>query len=697
MKTHALVERHIQDFGSARSLQKHWGYADRLLPCPNDPGACAYLDAVYHSHDLSMLYAFILWAVIGGVFVIWGVGRHFCPSRQTAVLPVDASNERRSSQNVCYRLTRCIASLRHHHLDRESFRPIFGRFTRLQVLILAVIAGYLAIFTFIGISYKTWVSPVEGMPGVFNTRTGLGPWADRIGVLAYALTPLSILLSSRESMLSVITGLPYQSFVFLHRWLGYVILVQSALHTLGWTIVEARLYQPQPSSWKEFIAETYIIWGVVAMTLVSFLFVFSTRWAVRLTGYEFFRKAHYIVAMLFVGACWGHWSRLSCWMIASLGVWLLDRGIRLLRMALIHWRGIGHEKASFPYKNFVARTQIFTDDIHSDIVRLDFEMDQARWKIGQHFFLCFPEISWWQAHPFTPCSWPSQFGTSQSHSYLIRAKAGETGKLARLARQKQDPACAEKTQVGITSIGVALSGPYGRSIFERKGIPNDINVLCVAGGTGITYVLPVMIDVLSNVQASSPSSRVLELIWMIRRKRDMHWISEELDRLRSATSISFKIKVFITREDAVDNQGSANTTDIRHLRKEPEIIAKEINEPDLEIDSTSTISAASPISRKKTGRHSDTSQNFVIEQSHSRNVSVPPSLTSQAHPSVTTLLDEFISRRVVCGPSRVFASGPPGLISDLRQAVASCNSAGKVWKGEERYDVTLICDNRLEL
>lgn len=91
------------------------------------------------------------------------------------------------------------------------------------------------------------------MTGVYNTRTGFGPWGDRIGALAYALTPFTVALGTRESILSLITGVPYQHFNFLHRWTGRIIYVQSALHTLAWTVVEGKLYQPQPKVFKSFI------------------------------------------------------------------------------------------------------------------------------------------------------------------------------------------------------------------------------------------------------------------------------------------------------------------------------------------------------------------------------------------------------------------------------------------------------------
>ena len=269
-----VAARHIQNMTEAKTLQPHWGYANRALPCTSDPGSCEYLDTVYHSHDLGMLYTFILWAVIGGVLFVWCIARHFAPSR-TCIFSHRASDVGPVKQESLYRLTRALSSLIRAYLlpEATSLRPIFGDTTRLQLLVLATLTGYLTIFAFVGIVYKKWVTPIKDTPGMYNTRTGLGPFADRVGVLAYALTPLSILLSSRESVLSLITGLPYQSFNFIHRSLGYIIYAQSTLHTIGWVVVEGRLYQPQPSVWEEFITQKYMVWGVVAMVLLSIIFL----------------------------------------------------------------------------------------------------------------------------------------------------------------------------------------------------------------------------------------------------------------------------------------------------------------------------------------------------------------------------------------------------------------------------------------
>ncbi|KAK5448029.1 hypothetical protein LTS15_009053 [Exophiala xenobiotica] len=654
-----LAPRHIQNMSEAKSLQHHWGYADRAVPCTNDAGSCAYLDSVYHSHDLGMLYCGILWATVGGILFVWGVGtRVLTPVQQR--------------QCTSRRLQSTIASFSRQHLLPDSVRVLFGRTTRLQVLILATLTGYLFIWTFVGITYKKWVTPVKNMPGVYNTRTGLGPWADRVGVLAYALTPLLVLLSSRESLLSLITGVPYQHFNFLHRWLGYIIFLQSGLHTIGWCVVELRLYQPQPTVGIEWIKQLYMIWGVIAMFLLTALVVLSTPWAIRRTGYEFFRKSHYVLAMVYVGACWGHWSKLNCYLISSLVVWLIDRGVRLVRTGLLHYNYLSQTDMGF--KSAVAAITHFPDAINGDVVRLDFTHQQDAWEIGEHFYLCFPELSIWQAHPFTPCGLPGHKPQGQKHSYLLRAKQGETKKLAILAAAKA-PALGQAGKDVVASsptTSVILTGPYGGSIVGHQS--EDTNVLCVAGGTGVTFVLP-LLQFIAMQQSPRPDRRI-ELIWAIRRDDDLMWVKPELDLLqRAGAAHNLKIRIFVTRENARPNVEStlAQSTSKSHVVE----------------DKNEVISDSSSSDEFKTSSNREAGP---LPSQHASPLEKSP---ASRHPDLRALVNGFVNS-TVRGSTTVYASGPGGMVSDLRRVVAGCNSARKVWKGNERFDVKLVCDDRLE-
>jgi hypothetical protein len=103
-------------------------------------------------HDLSMLYTFILWAVIGGLLSIWVVVRVFRP-RQGSKGNVDgalrdveglASGDNRST---ALRIWRAMVATTSHYLLPESFTDLFGHVSRVQLVVLAGLLAYLLIFS----------------------------------------------------------------------------------------------------------------------------------------------------------------------------------------------------------------------------------------------------------------------------------------------------------------------------------------------------------------------------------------------------------------------------------------------------------------------------------------------------------------------------------------------------------------------
>jgi predicted ferric reductase len=656
--TFGLTARHIQDSANASNSVWHWGYAARVVPCTNDAGSCKYLDVVYAAHDL-------------GILILWAVSRHFARSQPSGVqIPKEADEEVKEKGSTLERLQKAVSAYARQYLLPDAARPIFGRVTRAQVLTLLVLTGYLTVFSFVGIVYGKWVTPVKKMPGVYNTRTSLGPWSDRIGVLAYALTPLSVMLSSRESILSLVTGLPYQSFNFLHRWLGYLIFAQSFFHTIGWVLVETWLYQPQPTVGLEWIVQKYMVWGCVAILLLLLLVVLSTPWGIRLTGYEFFRKAHYVLAMLYIGACWGHWAQLECFLIPGLLVWFIDRGVRLARTALLHYNFLpsGH----MGFRAAPANITFFKDATNGDVVRLDFDHPHDAWNVGQHFYLMFPESSIWQSHPFTPLSHPVYGADSQRHSYIFRAKKGETKKIAALsakrAARSNDHEESHEGLMADARLSVVLTGPYGER--TMRDLPVDSNILCVAGGTGITYVLPVLLDLASRPQSMD---RRMSLIWVIRHRSDIDWVAPELAILkRKCPNLRTGIHIYVTRAvEDVDPTAPAKSEKaiVNDCSKEIEPVSSQSQSSSASLSSALSVHG---VSKSELGlNHYD------------------------ARPNLGALIPDFINT-TVRGRTDVFASGPGGMISDLRSIIAASNKGGEVWKGEDRWDVRLTCDDRLE-
>lgn len=670
-KNEMITGRMIQNFtdANASQLEPHWGYADRILPCTSDAGSCAYLDVVYHSHDLSMLYTGIIWSSILGILLIWGIARRLTPPRsadQYEYLPLPPEENAKSQGQFhtiggVEKLKRTVASFRTKYLLPDFAPRVLGHVTRLQVLILLILAGYLAIFSFVGIVYNTWVTPVSSSPGKYNTRTSLGPFADRIGVLAYALTPLSILLASRESLLSLLTGVPYQSFMFLHRWVGYIILIQSSVHTLGWVIVEGRLYQPQPSTWDAEAQELYIQWGFVALGLLVLLWVLATPLGIRLTGYEFFRKAHYVLAMVYIGAIIGHWQNLQCFLIPGILLWFFDRLARAIRTGMLHYQWVP-SKGRWGFESAKARITYWEDAESGDVVRLDFDHVQQPWEIGQHFFLCFTESSIWQSHPMTPMSLPAGDNMGRvRHSYVIRARKGETRKLTQIAMKKMAAAGNNGTEI---TTSVVLTGPYGVGIVSD--LTPETNVLCVAGGTGITFVLTVL---LRMVRENRMPGRKARLVWAVRRDIDAKWVQQELEEIQEVgCSHGIKIDIFVTREKGHRKINSPKTGE-----------KGKVEENFTPATSSSSSSSSGDCDCNDATHH------------HPSNTDTP----AARRPHLEDIVKNFVGS-VEHGSTTVYASGPGGMIGDLRRAVAGCNDAGRVWKGEGRGDVRLICDDRLE-
>jgi ferric-chelate reductase len=173
------------------------------------------------------------------------------------------------------------------------------------------------------------------------------------------------------------------------------------------------------------------------------------------------------------------------------------------------------------------------------------------------------------------------------------------------------------------------------------------------------------------------ADRKAELVWAVRRDGDLAWISKELNSLRCASgSHNLKIRIFVTREnERKDVQTVAKQTDTKCGFVDDDRIA------------TSSVSSSS-------GEYSKDACSCPGSYSvrHPKEVDASP---EARHPNLDALVQGFVAS-TVRGSTTVFASGPGGMVSDLRRIVAGCNAGGRVWKGDQRYDVKLVCDDRLE-
>jgi predicted ferric reductase len=54
--------------------------------------------------------------------------------------------------------------------------------------------------------------------------------------MSFANLPILFVLSSRNNVLKWITGLPYQEFRSLHKWIGSLTVLEIVVHSITYTV-----------------------------------------------------------------------------------------------------------------------------------------------------------------------------------------------------------------------------------------------------------------------------------------------------------------------------------------------------------------------------------------------------------------------------------------------------------------------------
>jgi hypothetical protein len=336
---------------------------------------------------------------------------------------------------------------------------------------------------------------------------------NRAGIIAFANIPIIILYAGRNSLLLRLTNWSYSTFILLHRWVAMVCVVQVILHSLMWLQIMVEAH-----SHAEVVTYPYWQWGIVATVVFSMLLPFSIL-PFRRALYEVFFIMHICLAVVALVGSWYHiWylfedtSGFELWLIIAIAIWGYERLLRVLRVSR---HGIK--------KAYVTR-------VDEKYLRIDIPEVDAH----GHCFVYFPTLSWriWENHPFSivDCSRGQLeggvlFSSSSSHteeernnnSPTVASLSKELGEVAVNTPNSLTSNDAVKPGItlfisperGITSrlpkkadTGIALpiliECSYGHEDPTRFMPTTDYpNTLAIAGGVGVTAVLPALQSSLS--------------------------------------------------------------------------------------------------------------------------------------------------------------------------------------------------------
>ncbi|KAH8771946.1 hypothetical protein F5883DRAFT_665141 [Diaporthe sp. PMI_573] len=294
-------------------------------------------------------------------------------------------------------------------------------------------------------------------------------------------------IGSRAGVMALVTDWSQSTYLLLHRWLGYWIIIHTVIHSM--MLLE---YYKKYGDYAMALARPYWIWGIDLFSVKQLIvgtIEASAIWPaslliVRQRLYEVFLTLHHILAVLFLVGFYYHiwyvynynWGY-EIWAFIAIAIWAINRLWRLARMAL---RGV--------------RTTVVTALRGTDGEYLRIEIG------GVHthsvVYLCFPALSWmfWENHPFSVAS-SFAGGHLQSNPNITMKPASPdpenlTGVTARLAARLAAGASPLR-------IPVLLDGSYHSNI--TSGL-SDCASLLIWGvrKQGLVEVMAPEISQLSN-------------------------------------------------------------------------------------------------------------------------------------------------------------------------------------------------------
>lgn len=511
----------------------------------------------------------VLLAVFTGVHVLIQV-YHYASSIAPSYDPVIESHSPSSQTTAASSPTKSFADLKVRDGEKQEFAV--RRIGRLQRALRAVgitLEKYIFLTSLPIPRWRWWMKRAAkrsipttevGCTGLYllgclvlsfygtawDTRT----YANQAGWLAVAQIPLIIALAGKNNLISFMTGISYEKLNFLHRAAGRVCLLCVWIHSGGYLYLRHGI---SDEMWRTSMTQ----WGFTGTVAFTLLMLLSIQW-VRNKIYEFFLVAHICLAALTLAAMICHWKAVDVWIYPGIGLWAAERIFRALRLILLNklWVQVPSPTAN----NIPSRATLTLLTPSTLMVSFPAPMPQLKWKAGQHFYVVMPAMSRlpWEAHPFTATTVPArpEFGaTSGELTFIVRVRDGFT-------KRMKDAVDAERKARGLgveehvkIEVPAAVEGPYA-TVDSKKGFDG---VLILAGGSGISYALSHLLQVIREAREGKTKVKRIRIIWMVKSRLHLSWVSNILLEHVADIPLSLDVSIHIHVTKHYFPQGAASS------------------------------------------------------------------------------------------------------------------------------------------
>ena len=288
-----------------------------------------------------------------------------------------------------------------------------------------------------------------------------------------------------------------------------------------------------------------------------------------------------------------------------------------------------------------------------------------KWSPGQHVFLSIPKLGTGQSHPATIASVPSSHGNDLV--FILRAHRGFTKRLFHKAASSSTADLLPKVESGRTQeqFLALVDGPYGASHSDFAAFDS---VLLIAGSTGVTFTLSILLDLAHRASTQRLPVRRLMFVWMVKSASWTQWVADELQQAVDAlinVGIDAEIQIFVTCDPTLSDT-SPTTTSVKeagckcHNTKGP-------------CCCSDTASSMADKGRKTVTSSQESQRRGDVPSS-------PPTLpVASGRPQMKPLLWGVLDKAE--GETGVAVCGPMGLTTCVRNTVAAVSEQRGASKG----------------
>ncbi|KAK7438029.1 hypothetical protein VKT23_018197 [Stygiomarasmius scandens] len=367
---------------------------------------------------------------------------------------------------------------------------------------LCVMAAYLAFWIYAGF-YKTnaFTDPV------------------RFGWIAVAQFPWILIFAAKNNVLGFILGAGYEKLNFMHRFVGRLAVLSVNVHAFYY------LYKwLMAATFQESIAKPSNTWGLVGLICLDCLFFFSTAFW-RQKAYNIFLMTHIPSVILLLPATVYHKQATFNWVIATVAIYAFDIVIRVISTHINH-------ATIRPIPEL-------------GLTRVEIPSLNEGWKAGQHvrlrvFSSGMGLFGWTEIHPFTIAS---VSGSSDGMVLYCKKAGGWTNKLYDMARGggSEDGGPGMGRQVS-----VMVEGPYGGP--GHRIFSSFSSAVFVCGGSGITFGLSAIQELIQKDLEGKSRVKTIELIWTVQDPGSLIPLLPLLTSMvQQSVFTPLRISVFYTR------------------------------------------------------------------------------------------------------------------------------------------------------